>query len=433
MGIRTKILLLLLVIFAAPTVSSARPAPTHHRVSHHKRVHHRKPKHKKRPTHKKTGPTTPTSSGTGNQTGGGSNPTQPSGASNPTPSGTGTPTPPAPAPENVSSPSFTGVPALGQTLACTPGVWQNASKLVYRWDRGLDSPTGFYSEGYAGAGASYTVQSADLEHVLRCTLTASNASGREQQASAPLAVIQPQNTSSPSITGTLRQGETLTCAVGGWNGIGTQTTSSYSHAWLRDGSPIPGANGAQYQAQAQDVGHTLSCQVSVVAQPDLSPTPDFEPWPGMSVSAPVTATSAGVSISACYANQAPYCVAPPVGEVTNDITVEEPLVAMSEVQSGLLHTHAVRTGLSVEQDGTLQVDLSAPAEIEVQFTYCYTYIYNTCGDIYHFQTYSLPAGHSQLSFADNASAPSPIHRAMVGVIVQPGGGGTGGTSSQFDY
>jgi hypothetical protein len=69
--------------------------------------------------------------------------------------------------------------------------------------------------------------------------------------------VPPSNTVAPTITGTPALGHTLTCRTGSWSGSPPQ----FSYQWLRDGQPIPFANLATYEAQAEDQGHALSCEV----------------------------------------------------------------------------------------------------------------------------------------------------------------------------
>jgi hypothetical protein len=76
---------------------------------------------------------------------------------------------------------------------------------------------------------------------------------------------KPSNTSPPSVTGTARQGQTLTSTSGSWSGT---TPMTFSYAWQRcdttgaNCSTIGGANGQTYVISGDDVGHTLRSQVT---------------------------------------------------------------------------------------------------------------------------------------------------------------------------
>jgi hypothetical protein len=62
--------------------------------------------------------------------------------------------------------------------------------------------------------------------------------------------------SSPRATGTVAEGETLTCTPGTWEGEPT----SFAYAWLRDGAAV--AAGSQYVIAAADAGAELRCRVT---------------------------------------------------------------------------------------------------------------------------------------------------------------------------
>ena len=108
-------------------------------------------------------------------------------------------------PANTATPTISGTPTVGSTLACSAGTWSNSPTIyTYQWDRDGSSIAD-------ATTATYTVQSADIGHELACTVTASNASGPGQPA-----------TSSP-VTGT--EGPTSR-QPGGSNTTGSNTTGS---------------------------------------------------------------------------------------------------------------------------------------------------------------------------------------------------------------
>jgi uncharacterized protein (DUF2141 family) len=69
---------------------------------------------------------------------------------------------------------------------------------------------------------------------------------------------KPVNTAAPTLTGTPKLGQTLTCSTGTW----ANNPTAYTYAWLREGTPIAGQTGSTYVVQSADVGHSISCQVT---------------------------------------------------------------------------------------------------------------------------------------------------------------------------
>jgi hypothetical protein len=71
-------------------------------------------------------------------------------------------------------------------------------------------------------------------------------------------VTKPVNTTKPSIAGTPRVGNTLTCNIGVWNTPGSGT---FAYRWRRDGVPLAAAT-AKRKVVAADQGHKLTCRVT---------------------------------------------------------------------------------------------------------------------------------------------------------------------------
>lgn len=69
----------------------------------------------------------------------------------------------------------------------------------------------------------------------------------------------PVNTALPAITGTPRVGQVLSGSTGTWTGTPTPT---YTRQWLRNGTDISGATGANYTLVSADAGATISLRVT---------------------------------------------------------------------------------------------------------------------------------------------------------------------------
>jgi hypothetical protein len=63
----------------------------------------------------------------------------------------------------------------------------------------------------------------------------------------------------PAVTGTTTQGQTLTCSAPTVRGL----TPTITYQWYRGGTLISGATAATRVLAAGDVGHRMSCAVSV--------------------------------------------------------------------------------------------------------------------------------------------------------------------------
>jgi hypothetical protein len=73
------------------------------------------------------------------------------------------------------------------------------------------------------------------------------------------AAAGPRNTVRPEVTGTLADGETLTCSEGTWTGTGTIT---FAYQWFRGGTLLTGETNSTYVIQLADRGFQISCRVT---------------------------------------------------------------------------------------------------------------------------------------------------------------------------
>ena len=170
------------------------------------------------------------------------------------------------APVSTAAPGVTGTPRVGQTLTATSGTWNPAAaSYAYEWQRSTDGGTTWAS--ITGATATtYVLGTADSGAKVRVQVTATNPSGRAQAWTVvgPISSAVPVNTAVPVISGTLRQGQTLTASTGTWNPAGT----GYADQWQRSAnggatwSPISGATAATYPLGSADVGSELRVVVT---------------------------------------------------------------------------------------------------------------------------------------------------------------------------
>jgi len=174
----------------------------------------------------------------------------------------------AAAPSNTATPTISGTPQENAKLTASTGTWTGSpTSYAYGWSR--CDPNGDACAAIAGAtGSTYTVQSADVGHALRVTVTATNADGAASSTSAPTAVASnaaaPASTQAPTISGTTQVCSALTATNGSWSGSPTK----YAYQWSRcdqTGSNCAGiseATASTYKLVQVDAGATLRVTVT---------------------------------------------------------------------------------------------------------------------------------------------------------------------------
>jgi len=180
--------------------------------------------------------------------------------------------PPAKAPQPSSAPQVSGTARQGDQLKGDRGTWTNApTSFAYSWlrcDRG-----GSLCASISGAhGLVYSMVGDDVGHTIRFQVDAKNAGGTTRAASSATGMVQaaptlpaarPTNTSKPTISGTVQEGQTLTGAPGNW----TNSPTKFEYTWRRcnsnggDCGSIGSANGTTYTLTGADVGRTIRLRV----------------------------------------------------------------------------------------------------------------------------------------------------------------------------
>jgi hypothetical protein len=174
----------------------------------------------------------------------------------------------AAAPQSTSAPNVFGQAEQGHTLTASNGGWNNSpTSFAYQWQQCDNS--GANCNSISGATSkTYTVASADVDHTLRVSVTATNSDGSATASSQATSLVSsssaPSNTASPTISGTAKVGEQLTANAGTWTG-GVQ---SFSYQWQRcdsngnSCSAVQDATAKAYGVRSADVGNTLRVVVT---------------------------------------------------------------------------------------------------------------------------------------------------------------------------
>lgn len=156
--------------------------------------------------------------------------------------------------------TLSGTARQGVTLTAQTGSLQDADGLgsfSYLWLRNGNAISG-------ATGTQYTLGQADVGKAVSVRVSYTDGQGTsETVTSAATASVQNVNdlpTGSVTISGTARQGSSLTAQTAGLSdadGLG-----AFSYTWLRDGAAISGATGSQYILTQADVGRAISVRVS---------------------------------------------------------------------------------------------------------------------------------------------------------------------------
>lgn len=178
-------------------------------------------------------------------------------------------------PVNTAVPAAAGSPADRQTLTGDKGTWTGTPTLAYtyQWQRCAASSTNANTatgcvDIPSATASSYPIVTADVKSKLRMVVTATNAGGSvdARWLSAVVRTAPLNAVSSPTITGTAKQGQTLTSSTGTFDGSEPLT---YSYQWRRcnaDGQGcgnIAGATARTYALVDADVAKVV--QVAVTA------------------------------------------------------------------------------------------------------------------------------------------------------------------------
>jgi hypothetical protein len=171
------------------------------------------------------------------------------------------------APGNTAAPTIVGDVQQGSGVAASTGAWSNTpTSFSYQWLRCDPS-----CSAIAGAtGETYIATSSDTGNTLKVTVTATNGDGSTSRDSAASTVDAlpsgaPASQAPPTISGTAKQGQTLTAASGSWSG------GTFSYQWQRcdttgaSCSSIGSATGSTYTVAAGDIGSTVRVKVTATS------------------------------------------------------------------------------------------------------------------------------------------------------------------------
>jgi hypothetical protein len=144
---------------------------------------------------------------------------------------------------------------LGSTVQCMPAMWSEPGDDAYAWLRGGE---------VVDENQLHNLGAADIGQPLSCRHTRTSVSGSQSAESESIVTVAPEATSIPYVfynSFTNYMGDTVQCMSGEWTGSGYE----FTYQWLRDGQAIEGEVNALRVIKSEDIGHLLSCKVSLIA------------------------------------------------------------------------------------------------------------------------------------------------------------------------
>ncbi len=192
-------------------------------------------------------------------------------------------------PANTALPVVSGVLKIGRLLSASTGSW-SGSPATYSYQWQTCNNLGAKCANITGAtGSTYRLIPYDIVDTIRVIVTATNSAGSASATSELTGLVafgEPVNVTPPSVSGTVRDGQTLTAASGSWAGTEPIT---YAYQWQTCNASgesctnITGATGSTFLLGPSDVGSTL--RVLVTATNAIGHT--SEPSPATAVVAAI--------------------------------------------------------------------------------------------------------------------------------------------------
>jgi len=155
-----------------------------------------------------------------------------------------------------TKPVIRGKPWVGATLVADIGQWSPGAELEYRWYCGSGSSFQLLGQGptlVVPAAASGARISLEVEGSAR------GYDGYEYYEAEPTGYITspPVTSSTPTVTGTVAVGRTVTVATGSWS-----PGTAFFYEWRIDGEPIAGATGRTLSIGPSLARRTLTVTVA---------------------------------------------------------------------------------------------------------------------------------------------------------------------------
>ena len=170
-------------------------------------------------------------------------------------------------PIETAAPRISGEAVAGDTLHASGSKWRPEGTPSYQWEQ--CNASGAECHAVAGAtGSGYLLPTSAIGSTIRVSATQSDEGGSTTAASTVTRAVAgpttPFNSTAPTLSGTARDGMTLTVSRGTWGG---SPEIAYAYQWQRcnpegECAAIAGATQTTYVATRADVGSTLKATVT---------------------------------------------------------------------------------------------------------------------------------------------------------------------------
>gem|GEM_PF-1346057 len=246
--------------------------------------------------------------------------------------------------KTAPTPKISGTTTVGQTLTAVPGTWSpTPTKLSYRW----------YRSGSAISGATaktYKLTTSDTGKKITVAVTATRtgyATTRKTSAAKTITGVF-TTTPTPTVSGTLTVGQSLTAVPGTWS----PTPTTLGYRWYRNNAALAGATAKTYTLTDADAGQEIRVKVTASRS-------------GYTTASKTSVAKTVESLSDVIDVTGPITDAQTWGATAGSVYVVREMVDISDtgsltIAAGTIVKFAVGAGLSGEGSLTVAGTTSAP-------------------------------------------------------------------------
>ncbi|MFT3942414.1 MAG: leucine-rich repeat domain-containing protein [Ancrocorticia sp.] len=160
---------------------------------------------------------------------------------------------PEPGPIDSATPTISGTAQVGKKLTADPGKWTTGTAFKYQW----------LADGKAIKGATkstYSLKAGELGKAITVTVTGSKTgytTVSKTSAKTPAVAKGTLTAATPTITGTVKVGSTLTAVPGKWT-----SGTAFTYQWYAAGKAIKNATKSTFVLTEAQLGDTISVKVT---------------------------------------------------------------------------------------------------------------------------------------------------------------------------